>query len=172
MKRTARAVKAEFAFATLFTLLGLFVIYDAFTLTESGIYSVVSPKTFAYMIGGFATLVGTALILEVARGRFGQAEGTDESSPFLPPDVKTMSTVLAAIALHIALLEPAGYIAAAAIAFYGVTFAFGSRKFIKDIFISLTFAVIVYVVFSKGLRIFLPEGFFENLLRLSRGQVD
>jgi hypothetical protein len=28
----------------------------------------------------------------------------------------------------------------------------------------------VYVVFSKGLRIFLPEGFFENLFNLSREQ--
>jgi hypothetical protein len=28
----------------------------------------------------------------------------------------------------------------------------------------------VYVVFSKGLRIFLPEGLFENLFNLSREQ--
>ena len=172
MQRPTRAVRAEFAFAILFTLLGLFVLYDAFTLTESGVYSVVSPKTFAYIIGGFATVVGIALIIEIARGRFGLPEGTDQSSPFLPPDIKTMAIVLGAMALHILLLERIGYIAAAVIAFYGVTFAFGSRKFIKDLLISFVFAVTVYIVFSKGLRIFLPEGFFEDLFRLSRGKVE
>jgi len=75
---------------------------------------------------------------------------------------------LTSIALHILLIQRAGYIAAAAIAFYGVSFAFGSRKFLKDILVAFVFAITVYVVFSKGLRIFLPEGFFENLLGLAR----
>jgi len=70
--------------------------------------------------------------------------------------------------LHIVLLERVGYIAAAAITFYGVAFAFGSRKVIKDLLIAFAFAVIVYLVFSKGLRIFLPEGLFEDLFGLSR----
>jgi putative tricarboxylic transport membrane protein len=79
-----------------------------------------------------------------------------------------MSIVIVSIALHIVLIERAGYIAAAVVAFYGVTFAFGSRKILKDLVISFIFAVVVYIVFSRGLRIFLPEGFFEDLLRLSR----
>lgn len=172
MQRPTRAVRAEFAFAILFTLLGLYVLYDAFTLQESGVYSVVSPKTFAYIIGAFATSVGLILLLEIARGRFGIAEGTDASSPFLPPDIKTMSIVIGSMALHILLLERIGYIAAAVIAFYGITYGFGSRKFLKDILISFIFAVTVYVVFSKGLRIFLPEGFFEDLFNLSRKPVE
>jgi len=168
MQRSSRAVKSEFLFATLFTLLGLFVLYDAYTLEESGVYSAVSPKAFEYIIGTFATVVGLLLILEIARGKYGIAEGTDSSTPFLPPDIRTMSIVIVSMAAHILLIERIGYIAAATIAFFGVTYAFGSRKILKDIVISLIFAVVVYVVFSKGLRIFLPEGFFEDLFNLSR----
>ena len=79
-----------------------------------------------------------------------------------------MSILLASILIHIVLLEPAGYIAAASLTFFGVAYAFGSRKYLKDFLISFAFAVIVYFVFSKGLRIFLPDGIFENLLGLAK----
>jgi putative tricarboxylic transport membrane protein len=102
------------------------------------------------------------------RGKLGIAEGTEAGAAQLRPDIKTMSIVLIAILIHIVLLEPAGYIATASLTFFGVAYAFGSRKYLKDILISFAFAVIVYFVFSKGLRIFLPDGIFENLLGLAR----
>lgn len=166
--KITRAAVTELAFATLFLLLGLFVLYDAFTLEEPGTYSVVSPKTFAYIIGGFTTLVAIWMIFEILKGKRGVAEGTEKGDPFLPPDIRTMSIVLGVMVLHVILLERIGYIAAASIVFYGITFAFGSRKYVKDVLISFTFAVVVYIVFAKGLRIFLPEGIFEDVLRLSR----
>ena len=168
MKKLSRAVVAEYVFSLAFLLLGIFVLYDAYTLEEPGIYSAVSPKTFEYIIGGFTTLVGLLLTLEVFRGKFGIPEGTEKGDPFLKPDIKTMAIVLGAILLHILFIERFGYIAAASITFYAVSFAFGARKYVKDILLAFAFAVIVYVVFSRGLRIFLPEGFFEDLLRLSR----
>ncbi len=168
MIRTTRAVVAEAIFALAFLLLGLFVIYDALTLPEPGVYSAVSPKTFALIIGVFTTAVAVFLLVEVFRGRFGLAEGTERGDAFLPPDIRTMSLVLLAILLHVILLERAGYILAASLTFFMVAFAFGSRKYLKDIIIAFLFAVIVYIVFSKGLRIFLPDGFIEDLLNLSR----
>ena len=168
MTKLTRAAISELIFSVSFLLLGFFVLYSAFNLEEPGVYSVVSPKTFAYIIGVFTSVVGILLVIEVLRGNYGVAEGTERGDPFLPPDNKTMAIVLTSIALHILLIQRAGYIAAAAIAFYGVSFAFGSRKILKDILVAFVFAITVYVVFSKGLRIFLPEGFFENLLGLAR----
>lgn len=168
MTRTTRAVVAEGIFALAFLLLGLFVIFDALTLPEPGVYSAVSPKTFALIIGIFTTTVAALLLLEVIRGRLGVAEGTEKGDAFLPPDIRTMTLILVAILLHVLLLERAGYILAASLTFFLVAFAFGSRKYLKDLLISFLFAVIVYIVFSKGLRIFLPDGFIEDLLNLSR----
>ena len=168
MTKVTRAVIAELGFAIGFLLLGLYVLYDAFTLEEPGVYSVVSPKTFEYIIGGFATFVAVLLLIEIFRGKYGIAEGTQLGDAFLPPDKKTMAIVIGTMLLHIFLIESVGYILAAALTFYGIAFAFGSRKFVKDLAIAFIFGISVYVVFSKGLRIYLPDGFLENLLGLAR----
>ncbi len=168
MIRVTRAVCAEAIFVLVFLLLGLFVLYDAFTLEEPGVYSVVSPKTFELIIGFFTTFVALLLIIQVLKGKLGIAEGTEAGAAPLRPDIKTMSILLASILIHIVFLEPFGYIVAASLTFFGVAYAFGSRKYFKDIFISFAFAVLVYLVFSKGLQIFLPDGIFENLLGLAR----
>lgn len=168
MKKVIRAVRTEFLFSLSFVLLGIFVLYDAATLEESGVYSAVSPKAFEIIIGSFATLVGAFLLWEVVRGKLGIPEGTNPGDTFLKPDLLTMSIVLGAILLHAIFLEKTGYIAAATFTFYSVAFAFGARKFIKDFLIAFAFAVIVYITFSRGLRIYLPEGFIEDILQLSR----
>ena len=77
MIKVTRAVLAEAIFALAFLLLGLFVLYDAFTLEEPGVYSVVSPKTFELIIGFFTTFVALLLIIQVLRGKLGIAEGTE-----------------------------------------------------------------------------------------------
>jgi hypothetical protein len=78
---------------------------------------------------------------------------------------KTMAIVASAIGLHVILLETAGYVIAATVCFWGVAYAFGSRKILKDLVISAVFAVIVYFSFSKGLNINLPSGVFEGILK-------
>ena len=89
MLKVTRAVLAEAIFALAFLLLGLFVLYDAFTLEEPGVYSVVSPKTFELIIGFFTTFVALLLIIQVLRGKLGIAEGTEVGAAQLRPDIKT-----------------------------------------------------------------------------------
>ena len=74
-----------------------------------------------------------------------------------------MLLVMAAIGVHVILLEKAGYIIAATLGFWGVAYAFGSRKPLKDFAISLVFSCIVYFGFSKGLQINLPIGILTFL---------
>ncbi len=126
--------------------------------------SIVSPQTFPYMVALFTSLVGLALILEVLRGRYATPDGNEPGDPFVPANFKTMAILAAAIGLHVILLEIAGYVVAATLCFWGVAFAFGSRKYLKDLGISLAFAGIVYFSFTKGLNINLPSGFFEGVL--------
>ena len=76
-----------------------------------------------------------------------------------------MAIVATAIGLHVVLLEIAGYVIAATVCFWGVAYAFGSRRILKDLAISAVFAIIVYFSFSKGLNINLPSGIFEGILK-------
>ena len=125
--------------------------------------SIISPQTFPYMVSAFTTLVGLGLIMEVLRGRLGTPEGDEPGAPFMDANFKTMAIIATAIALHVILLEIAGYVIAATVCFFGVAYGFGSRKYLKDLGISLAFALIVYFAFTKGLNINLPSGFFEGV---------
>lgn len=126
--------------------------------------SIVSPQTFPYMVAAFATLVGFGLIISVLRGNHGVPDGDEAGDPFTPLNLNTMAIVATAIGLHVILLEITGYVIAATICFWGVAYAFGSRKILKDLCISGVFALVVYLSFSKGLNINLPSGFFDGIL--------
>ena len=126
--------------------------------------SIVSPQTFPYMVAAFTSLVGFVLILDVLRGRLGTPEGDEPGDPFVGANFKTMAIIATAIGLHVILLEIAGYVIAATVCFFGVSYGFGSRKYLKDLGISLAFALIVYFAFTKGLNINLPSGFFQGVL--------
>ena len=127
--------------------------------------SIVSPQTFPYMVAAFASLVGLGLIVDVLRGKTGVPDGSEPGDPYSPINWKTMGVVATAIGLHVILLETAGYVMAATVCFWGVAYAFGSRKILKDFVISAVFASIVYFAFSKGLNINLPSGVFEGILK-------
>ena len=126
--------------------------------------SIVSPQTFPYFVAAFTSLVGLTLFVDVLRGRLGTPEGTEPGDQFVGANFKTMAIIASAIALHVILLEIAGYVIAATVCFFGVAYGFGSRKYLKDLGISLAFALIVYFSFTKGLNINLPSGFFKGVL--------
>ena len=126
--------------------------------------SIVSPQTFPYMVAAFTSLIGLGLIVDVLRGRLGTPEGDEPGDPFVGANFKTMTIIAAAIGLHVILLEIAGYVIAATVCFFGVSYGFGSRKYLKDFGISLAFALVVYFSFTKGLNINLPSGFFKGVL--------
>ena len=126
--------------------------------------SIVSPQTFPYIVAAFTSLVGLLLILDVLRGNHGTPDGDEPGDPLIPVNYKTLLIVALAITLHVVLLETAGYIIAATVCFLGVAYGFGSRKILKDLLVSLAFAVIVYFSFTKGLNINLPSGVFEGIL--------
>ena len=125
--------------------------------------SIVSPQTFPFMVAAFTSLVGLLLFIDVIRGNHGIPDGDEAGDPLIPVNYKTLMIVAAAIALHVILLQIAGYIVAATVCFSGVAYGFGSRKIIKDLFVSLAFSIIVYISFTRGLNINLPSGFFEGI---------
>ena len=158
-----KQAKGELVFASSLFLLGIFVAWDTSRMDIPQGSSIVSPQTFPYMVAAFTSLVGFGLIIQVLRGRLGTPEGDEPGDPFMGANFKTMAIIAAAIGLHVILLEIAGYVIAATVCFFGVTYGFGSRKYLKDLGISFAFALIVYFSFTKGLNINLPSGFFEGV---------
>jgi putative tricarboxylic transport membrane protein len=74
-----------------------------------------------------------------------------------------MAQVVAAISANVILLDLLGFIVAATTSFWGVAYAFGARKYLKDFMVAVVFSVIVYFGFTQGLNINLPAGIFADL---------
>ena len=126
--------------------------------------TVVSPRTFPYVVALILMLTSLGIALEVLRGREALPEGSDPGSPFQRADFRTMAIIVAAIGLHTFLLERTGYIISSTISFWGVAFAFGAKKLIRVGLISLIFSIIVYFSFTNLLGIQLPKWIIENFI--------
>ena len=164
LNKVTKHGKSELAFASSLFLLGIFVAWDTSRMEIPQGSSIVSPQTFPYIVAAFTSFVGLALLFDVLRGNHGTPDGDEPGDPLIPVNYKTLLIVAVAISLHVILLQTAGYIVAATVCFLGVAYGFGSRKILKDLFVSLIFAVVVYFSFTKGLNINLPSGVFEGML--------
>lgn len=125
--------------------------------------SVISPRSFSYTIGALLSITSVLLLADVLRGNSGVPEGTEPGDPFQKADFKTLAQVVAAISANVILLDLLGFIVAATTSFWGVAYAFGARKYLKDFMVAIVFSVIVYFGFTQGLNINLPAGIFADL---------
>lgn len=99
----------------------------------------------------------------------------DEIPPDVPPgrepwpakafsDWRAMGIVLASLVACIVLLVPAGWIIAAAVLFWGVSYALGSRRPVFDLSIALVMSSLIQLIFGALLGLNLPAGFLAGVL--------
>ncbi len=79
-------------------------------------------------------------------------------------DWRALLTVLGSLVAFIVLLRPAGWILAAAVLFYGVAYALGSRRPVFDLSIALVMSSIIQLIFGTLLGLNLPAGFLEGVI--------
>ena len=164
MKKVSQAGKGELVFAGSLFLVSLIVFWDTHRLILPTNNTVVSPRTFPYAVATLLALAAIGVIVEVLRGNVAVPEGADSNSTFERADYRTMFIIVAAIGLHVFLLERTGYIISATISFWGVAYAFGAKKMARLGLISLIFAAIVYFSFTNLLGIQLPKWILENFI--------
>ena len=85
------------------------------------------------------------------------AGDADDETTF---DWRTFGLVLGAVVLFAVLLNTVGWICSAAILFWLIAYALGSRRPIFDIGVALILSSAVQLAFSAGLGLALPSGFF------------
>ncbi|GAA2008476.1 tripartite tricarboxylate transporter TctB family protein [Nakamurella flavida] len=102
-------------------------------------------------------------------------EAIVETPPDVPPgrepwppravsDWRALLTVLGSLVAFIVLLRPAGWIIAAALLFWGVSYALGSRRPIFDISVALVMSSAIQLIFGVALGLNLPAGFLQGVL--------
>ncbi|KNC17217.1 hypothetical protein AC792_14865 [Arthrobacter sp. RIT-PI-e] len=78
-------------------------------------------------------------------------------------DWKSLSMVLVAFLAFCLLLEPVGWILSAALMFWAISYALGSRRRYFDPALALVFSSFIQVAFSAGLGLALPSGILEGM---------
>jgi len=79
-------------------------------------------------------------------------------------DWGAVAVIAAGLVLQINLLKPLGFVPAAVILFMSVTFAFGSRRFLRDGLVAVILAFVTYLAFTRLLGLQLPPGILKGLL--------
>jgi putative tricarboxylic transport membrane protein len=162
LKKVSQAGKGELVFAGALFLVSLVVFWDTHRLVLPTNNTIVSPRTFPYVVATLLMVASIGVALEVLRGRAGVPEGTDPNTPFQRADFRTMAIIVGVIGLHVFLLERTGYIISAAISFWGVAYAFGAKMILRIGIISLIFSTLVYFSFTSLLDIQLPKWILEE----------
>lgn len=140
-----------------FIALAGLVAWDAAHLQVPPTYARVGPQVFPYIIASGMALVGLWLVWEAVRHPI---------RVHVPPvtDWKAVVMIGVALAAQYFLLKPVGFVLSALILFLTIAFAFGSRKYARDVVVGLVLALLAYVGFRHGLGIGLPEGILKGLL--------
>ena len=146
-------------------LFGAAVIWQTFQIRITPAYSMVGPTVMPLIVGVGLVLVGLWLAYEALTGAVTtpslESDDVDLSRPI---DWRAVGLLAVALVLYLFLLEPAGFIIASAVLFFGATFAMGSRRPIRDVSLGILFAVALYFVFTAGLGLRLPAGPLEGVL--------
>lgn len=163
MKTFKKEAVGELAFAGSLLLLGIIVLIDTNNMLVPPGSGSVGPQVFPTIIGIFIIAVSIILAIEILRGNYGQPEGTEFGEIKAKTDWKTLSTVAASILTYPFLIESAGFVIASTVVFFGVGFAYGARKLIRNLLIALIFSLIVFLTFTEFLNVNLPAGLLKGI---------
>jgi putative tricarboxylic transport membrane protein len=158
-----KGIKGELAFAGSLLILGLVVVFDTKNMLVPPASGTIGPQIFPYLVSGFLIFVSLGIIVQILRGNLGQPEGTEFGDTIDKTDFKTLLIVAGSMATYPLLIERAGFVLASAVAFFGVSFAFGAKNVAKNLMISLIFSLIVYFSFTRGLNVNLTSGILGGI---------
>jgi putative tricarboxylic transport membrane protein len=132
------------------------IAMDAMNMRVPPVHAKVGPRVFPYLVSCGLALSGAAIAWQAWRRSFlVEAQETDWGA---------VAIVAAGLVLQINLLKPLGFVPAAIILFMAVTFAFGSRRFLRDGIVATILAVLTYLAFTRLLGLQLPPGVLKGII--------
>lgn len=123
-------------------------------------YARVGPQIFPYIIAIGMAITGAHIARKSYRGEDEVSEIEDAG----PTDWKGVAIIAAGLIAHMNLLKPLGFVPAGLLLFWSVAFAFGSRRYGRDVIVGLFLVLFAYVGFTHGLGLQLPQGLLKGLL--------
>lgn len=141
-------------------VIGAVVFYDAAQMQVPPTYARIGPQIFPYFFAFGLAAVGAYFAWNSWAPKATReivAEGFDT-------DWRALLIIGAGLLIHLNILKPLGFVISGVFLFLCVTFAFGSRKFIRDGIVAVILALVSYIGFTHGLGLQLPPGILAGLL--------
>ncbi len=134
--------------ALLVILAGGICLYSASDLSVTAQYAAVGPGLFLFGIGCLLCFFGVILLVQIARGEKFEPQNTEDAQGQTPMDKKAFFITLLATFLPAVTIEVLGLALTATICFTLVTYAFGSKKVLLNVFLGFLVGSISWGIFS------------------------
>jgi putative tricarboxylic transport membrane protein len=137
----------------------MFLLVETAGIGAGAGYDRIGPRFFPYVVT--AGLIALGVWHAISSWRDRRASGP----PRPTSELNWISLGLLGLSflLSLALLESMGFVVASSAQFWLVSRAFDSRRPLRDAVAAVLVATSVYVVFSRGLGLALPPGFFDGV---------
>jgi putative tricarboxylic transport membrane protein len=128
-------------------LLGGLWIYGSTGLSQLSSIAGIGPGVFVTLIGIGLVLCGATLVFQMVLSADGPAPPPEDGAEIAPFRPGAFAVALLAVAAPLVLMKQVGFPVTAAIVFAGVTYAFGSRRVVKDFLIGAVLSVVSWFLF-------------------------
>lgn len=147
---------AVLGIAAFLAALAAIIGWDAEHLNSAvAAYSRVGAAAFPFAVAGALAILAFFTALSALRSRVPQREPLE----FMP-----LAYILAGLVLQIALLNRLGFSIATGLLFALTARGFGGKPLWLTIPIGIVLCFVLYVIFSQGLQLSLPQGPLERLI--------
>lgn len=154
-----RQAPGEFLFAIATLALGVGVLIGAGSIRiPPGTVSAMGPRSFPYFVGGILTIAAALVLLELFRGKRGEAEEGEDIDPNAATDWRALLIIVALFLGHAALIGVLGWPIAVTILFAGTAWALGTKKWWHGLLWGFAVALLVQFLFGHLLGLSLPAG--------------
>jgi putative tricarboxylic transport membrane protein len=138
--------------------IGVVVLLDGLNQAASTSASGVGAGFMPKVVGVMLIALSLALIVQVARGRLGEADESEGDVDVRRTRWVPVAVCVAAVLVFIAAVEPLGYIIVSSIVFWLTAWAVGARHIVRTAIIAVALSLVVYLSFTRLLDIPLPAG--------------
>ena len=158
----------ELGVAAFVIALGVVVVWQTRDIRVSPMNAKIGPRIIPYIVGSGLVLVGFWYALNVWRGTptGGAGEDAEDVDADASTDWWTVVWIAVGLLLYLALLEPTGFIVASSVLFFVAAVGMGSRQFARDAGVAVLLSTAVYLLFTRGLSLRLPEGIVPLIVPL------
>ena len=151
-----RQVKVELTFICVALVVGITMFIGSTSIKLGSAYDRIGPRFFPYIIAGGLVITGLLMFVQTLRSAGNKAE--------LSLDVAALITLLSALFLSVLFIQKLGFILSMTLLFAMVARAFRSKRLFRDLAIGLGLALIIYIAFTYGLGLVLPDGVLSGFM--------